>query len=77
MPLKINVDQQYSIIAGHNWPLIRFNKDIVLPITTTIPRAIRSLVIQVTGMVLHCPSNQLDPDHPSDSEEKSTNRPNY
>ena len=77
MPLKFNVERQYSIIAGHNWPLIKFNHDIVLPITSTIPRAIRSLVIPVTGMVLYCPSNQLDPNHPSDSEEKSTNRPKY
>ena len=77
MPSKIKVDRQYSIIAGRNWPLIKFNHDIVLPITSTIPRAIRSLVIPVTNMVLHCPSNQLDPNLSSDGKEKSTNRPKY
>ena len=76
MPLQLKLEPQYSIVAKI-WPLLRFNRNIVLPITSTVHRARRTLIIPVNTTIINSPSTQRTPDRFLDSDEKSMNRPKY
>ena len=77
MPSAIKINQQYTILADNDWPKIRLNHNIVLPITSTIPRGVRSLVIQVTDVKMQCQKTKFGPQVYSDEAEEPRNKPKY
>ena len=77
MPTKIKINQQYTTFANNNWPKIRFNHNIVLPILSTIPRGIRSLVLPIKNVVINCPNTQFDPQISSSEAGETTRKPKF
>jgi hypothetical protein len=85
MPTKLTINKQYTIYDNNTWPKIMFNNNIVLPISSLVPRGIRNLVLPIKQVVINnnnvssdCPITQFDSQISSESEaEGTTGKPKF